>query len=156
MPIRREWRHWYRGKEWEAARNGELRRAGGRFDEKGKYIGGAKCRQCGKPDRMMVWVVSQGLPRRQFWVPEESLWKSGWRDSLNGSELSYVAFTNAPRLIRVKIGVAHLDHNPANRFEYNLRALCQWCHLHYDAPHHKASRAERKDAGRPLLTEAVR
>jgi hypothetical protein len=50
--------------------------------------------------------------------------------------------------------MAHLDHNPANNFEYNLGALCQWCHLHYDAPHHAETRATRKDAARPLLAAA--
>lgn len=155
MPIRPEWRKYYRGREWEAARYGELKRAGGKFDERGKYIGGAKCRQCGKPDRERVWVVSQGLPLRQFWAPESSFWESGWRDCLTGARRPTFGFTDPPRLILVKIGVAHLDHNPANRWEYNLQALCQWCHLHYDAPHHKETRATRKDAGRPLLREAA-
>jgi hypothetical protein len=152
MPIRPEWRKYYRGPEWEAARNGELKRAGGKFDEKGKYIGGAKCRQCGKPDRERVFVVSHGFPLRQFWTADGP---GPWRDCLTGRPAGDFITRSDARFILVKIGVAHLDHNPANRFEYNLRALCQWCHLHYDAPHHKQTRATRKDAARPLLREAA-
>jgi len=39
---------------------------------------------------------------------------------------------------RVVLTVAHLDHTPANCNESNLRALCQRCHLAYDAEQHKA------------------
>lgn len=37
---------------------------------------------------------------------------------------------------RVVLTVAHLDHNPANCAPDNLRALCQKCHLTYDARLH--------------------
>lgn len=41
----------------------------------------------------------------------------------------------------------------------NLRALCQWCHLHHDAglhiEHARATRQTRKDAARPLLRETT-
>lgn len=37
---------------------------------------------------------------------------------------------------RIVLTVAHLDHNPANCADDNLRALCQCCHLTYDADHH--------------------
>jgi hypothetical protein len=32
--------------------------------------------------------------------------------------------------------VAHLDHNPANNAEDNLKCLCARCHLQYDKAHH--------------------
>lgn len=37
---------------------------------------------------------------------------------------------------KVVLTVAHLDHNPMNCAEDNLKALCQRCHLSYDAKHH--------------------
>jgi hypothetical protein len=55
--------------------------------------------------------------------------------------------------IRVVLTVAHLDHTPGHDDDDNLKALCQWCHLHYDFEHHKQTRATRKDAARPLLKE---
>lgn len=40
----------------------------------------------------------------------------------------------------VVLTTAHLDHDPANNADDNLRALCQRCHLAYDAHHHLANR----------------
>jgi hypothetical protein len=38
---------------------------------------------------------------------------------------------------RVVLTVAHLDHAPENCEPENLKALCQRCHLTYDAAHRK-------------------
>ena len=38
----------------------------------------------------------------------------------------------------VVLTVAHLDHNPENCADDNLKAMCQKCHLRYDQHHHKA------------------
>lgn len=52
---------------------------------------------------------------------------------------------------RVILTVAHLDHVPEHVAEDNLRALCQRCHLTYDAKHHaknaQATMRARKAAG---------
>lgn len=40
---------------------------------------------------------------------------------------------------RVVLTVAHLDHTPENCEPTNLRAMCQRCHLTYDAKHHAQS-----------------
>lgn len=48
---------------------------------------------------------------------------------------------------RVILTVAHLDHTPENVADENLAALCQRCHLTYDAEHHARSRAERRRRG---------
>ena len=37
---------------------------------------------------------------------------------------------------RVVLTTAHLDHNPANCSDDNLKALCQRCHLRYDSHMH--------------------
>jgi len=37
---------------------------------------------------------------------------------------------------KVVLTVAHLDHQPENCDEDNLKAMCQRCHLAYDAEHH--------------------
>jgi hypothetical protein len=60
---------------------------------------------------------------------------------------------------RVVITVAHLDHNPAHCARENLRALCQRCHLTYDAELHALSAMTTKQrrlraAGQQLLPEA--
>lgn len=45
---------------------------------------------------------------------------------------------------KVVLTVAHLDHTPENCADGNLRALCQRCHLTYDAPHHAANAARTR------------
>jgi hypothetical protein len=49
----------------------------------------------------------------------------------------------------VVLTVAHLDHQPENCADDNLRALCQRCHLRYDANHHARNAAKtRRDSKR--------
>lgn len=49
------------------------------------------------------------------------------------------------RIIRIVLTVAHLDHDETNCADENLKALCQRCHLTYDAKHHaKNARATLK------------
>ena len=48
---------------------------------------------------------------------------------------------------RVILTVAHLDHQPENCADDNLKAMCQGCHLHYDRDHHReTARATRETA----------
>lgn len=48
---------------------------------------------------------------------------------------------------KVVLTVAHLDHTPENCEPHNLKAMCQRCHLTYDAEHHKQNAyATRKRA----------
>lgn len=42
---------------------------------------------------------------------------------------------------QVILTVAHLDHDPQNCDDSNLKALCQRCHLKYDAKHHARNAA---------------
>jgi hypothetical protein len=42
---------------------------------------------------------------------------------------------------KVVLTTAHLDHEPRNCDPANLRAMCQRCHLRYDADLHKANAA---------------
>lgn len=51
---------------------------------------------------------------------------------------------------RVVLTVAHLDHNPQNCAPDNLRALCQCCHLRYDAAEHARHAAETRRQRRLL------
>ena len=44
----------------------------------------------------------------------------------------------------VVLTVAHLDHDPQNCADENLRALCQRCHLTYDARHHAVNAARTR------------
>ena len=50
----------------------------------------------------------------------------------------------------VWLTTAHLDHTPEHCDDANLKAMCQGCHLAYDAEHHaetaKATRAAKRAA----------
>ena len=45
---------------------------------------------------------------------------------------------------RVILTVAHLDHDTTNNARENLRALCQRCHLRYDAQLHAMHAAQTR------------
>jgi hypothetical protein len=76
------------------------------------------------------------------------------RDSGCGDRWRCRATSGQPHPItgsKVVLTVAHLDHVPENCDPANLRAMCQRCHLRYDAEHHRQSREETK---RRAATEA--
>lgn len=45
---------------------------------------------------------------------------------------------------RVVLTVAHLDHDHRHGRDEDLAAMCQRCHLTYDAPQHRASLARTR------------
>lgn len=67
-------------------------------------------------------------------------------DDQTGEHLGYARGSeyNTKRLVKVVLTVAHLDHQPENCADDNLKALCQKCHLDYDREHHKANRAKTR------------
>lgn len=46
--------------------------------------------------------------------------------------------------VNVVLTVAHMDHDTTNNTDGNLRALCQRCHLTYDAKHHARNAANTR------------
>lgn len=47
---------------------------------------------------------------------------------------------------RVVLTVAHLDHQPEECEDENLKAMCQRCHLRYDAHHHATNARRTREA----------
>jgi hypothetical protein len=45
---------------------------------------------------------------------------------------------------KVVLTVSHLDHKPGNCDDDNLKAMCQRCHVSYDADHHTQTRRRRE------------
>jgi 5-methylcytosine-specific restriction endonuclease McrA len=60
--------------------------------------------------------------------------------------------------VKIVLTIAHLNHIPEDCSDSNLKALCQRCHLAYDAAHHaetaRATRRARKAIG-DLFDEAT-
>jgi hypothetical protein len=137
MPIRPEFRQFY-GRVWrEEIRPRILKRARN------------KCEQCGVPNNTEVLRV------RGCWLDQKVSWKfrvlERWRGA-DGKRLKEEP-EGPQRRVRIVLGVAHINHTPGQDDDDNLRAWCQWCHLHHDAVHHRETRATRKDATRPLLAQ---
>lgn len=149
MPIRKDLLPFYRGPGWATTRQRILKRAHNR------------CEQCGKPNRRAVWTYrsdtcgqlwSLSAGSAQAWI--YCLYGGVGNFRLTGAQAANAANAGRMRVIRVVLTVAHLNHVAGDDRDDNLRALCQWCHLHLDALHHKQSRSARKDRSRPLLMEA--
>lgn len=149
MPIRPELRHHYSTPEWLETRARILKRAKNR------------CEQCGKRNHTIVftytWRASQlvagAIVRTAYmiWCDRGS---RAWRtqDRLRVSPWRYKGL---PRRVHVQLAVAHVDGVAGHDSDENLRAWCQWCHLHHDAPQHKATRIQRKDRARGLADAAA-
>lgn len=52
---------------------------------------------------------------------------------------------------KVILTTAHLDHDPSNCADENLKVMCQRCHLRYDRKHHAETAAITRDAKRGQL-----
>lgn len=68
-------------------------------------------------------------------------------------------FAVFPKWSRIVLTVAHLNHDRKDNDPANLRALCQKCHLSWDAKHHAKNAAEtrrrkRMDVGQQALEAA--
>lgn len=87
---------------------------------------GQRCKWCGAPNHAQIVRLRRDPSMWELHVPEHDM-----------------AVWSGPTL--VVLTVAHLDHTPENCDDDNLAALCQRCHLTYDAKHHAANaRATRE------------
>lgn len=56
------------------------------------------------------------------------------------------------RMVKVVLTIAHFNHQPEDCSPDNLRALCQQCHLRYDAEHHRQTAQQTRLAKDKSLT----
>lgn len=126
MPIRPEHR-WLYPIDWrELSALVRLGRAGGR------------CERCGRPHLQRVWRIGDG----RWWDADARAWRDG-RGRVVVSDTR-----ERPRLTRVVLACAHLDHDPTNNRLRNLAALCQRCHLAHDRTEHVRRRRRNAFAAR--------
>lgn len=137
MPIRPELRKFY-GAIWRR----EIRP---RILKRAQHT----CEMCWAPDRHYVERIGG------WWLnPMLGLWVCGQPDAApTVHPAAQFHPSGKRRQIWIMLTIAHLNHAAGDDRDENLMALCQWCHLHMDAPHHKETRCARKDAARPLLQE---
>ncbi len=93
-----------------------------------------KCEWCGVPNSKVIrrhkddsWEESTSMHQKWNW-PQIKSFNHRWGK------------TNRWKLTRIVLTVAHLDQNKDNNQDHNLAALCQKCHLGYDAQQHARNR----------------
>lgn len=96
---------------------------------------GNKCEQCKAPNGE---VIARGISGD---AGTYMLSKGDVFDAETGELLGVARGSEYEcRMVRIVLTVAHLNHQPEDCSRANLKALCQRCHLRYDA----ASKAERR------------
>jgi hypothetical protein len=126
MPIKPENRHRYPA-DWKQVRERILKRANWRCEHPG----------C----RARHGVTGYWLDARWVDLPA-SLWAAGAKV---GDRIA-CADGGKIKIIKIVLTIAHLDHQPENCADDNLRAWCQRHHLAYDAKHHVITAAATRRA----------
>ena len=89
------------------------------------------CKQCGLANgaevtSLAMWVKDVTRYKvKRFWIVSET----------DVIRMSLFALPNETKTVKVVLTIAHLDHDETN-FEVSddrLAAMCQYCHLNYDA-----------------------
>ncbi len=96
---------------------------------------GHRCEWCDVPNHTLGgrlpdgrFVAALGAPKRGDWA------------------LCGDGTTSVMLRVFLVLTIAHLDHQPENCHPENLRALCQRCHIRYDAPMKAAGIRQRRAA----------
>lgn len=86
------------------------------------------CELCGLENGQIVWAIKLSV-RDDGRYKDRSIWFRSKQDAEREKLYSQI------RSIKVVLTVAHLDHDELNHGVGNdrLKALCQLCHLRYDA-----------------------
>lgn len=133
MPIRESERQRY-PKDWPAISQRIRERAGWACEFCGVKNGALGGRR--KSDG--AWMPAHPMGERMLrleWPKPGEVWWCGDREHQGVARL---------KIVRIVLTVAHLDHTPENCADENLKALCQRCHLRYDAKHHARNAAETR------------
>ena len=144
MPIREENRARYPD-DWPAISKRIRAKAGNR------------CEQCGVENGALIYRGSHEM--RPAWRYASDTVYENSRCAFDGSEIPGTCWDDFDSRrgdpVKVVLTVAHLDHQPENCADDNLRAWCQRCHNAYDAPMRKAgikSRTKAKAAAGDFFT----
>lgn len=139
MPIKPENRHRYPA-DWHAIRERILQRAGHRCEHPGCLARQYSIGIWHRPDGGAHQWAEQYEPPATYAEARTIAAEAWWEvQHLGGDKLTIIVLT-----------IAHLDHQPENCDEDNLRALCQRHHLAHDHAHHQANAAATRRAGKAI------
>lgn len=90
-----------------------------------------RCEECGLENHSFVWAVKFFIKNEDRRYTERSIWFRVEADAIRESK----GDDHRRKKVKVVLTVAHLDHDETNVTVQldRLRALCQACHLRYDA-----------------------
>ena len=98
------------------------------------------CEQCGVPNRERI-ARGDGVDADTYMLNDANVYCANTGQHLGRKRMSDY---NLKNMVDIVLTIAHLDHVPENCAPENLKALCQRCHLRYDAKHHaETARATR-------------
>jgi hypothetical protein len=127
MPIRPDLREHYTGPIWRLITNFV------RF-ERAKGC----CETCGRRHGQIMCTLPDG--RVHFWGEPEWFWS-------NDEVAPYPNLMDMleAKFSKVSLATAHLNNDPRDRSDTNLKSLCQRCHLNHDREFHlEQARANRR------------
>ena len=128
MPIKPENQKLY-PKDWKAiSRRIRFERAGG------------KCEQCEAKHDSYGYRDTEG---RYHMIAEDETFLG-----MEAEAIALEGLDGETKVVRIVLTVAHLNHDPTDNREENLKALCQRCHLRYDAKLHQAEAAKTREKKR--------
>ena len=119
MPIKPENKHRYPS-NWKSIRASILARAGN------------CCEQCKAPNGERI-ARGAGRDVDTYQTMSANVYCAETGEHLGRIRMHEYEVKN---MVDIVLTIAHLDHHPENCEPDNLRALCQRCHLRYDAEHH--------------------
>jgi hypothetical protein len=90
------------------------------------------CEMCGAANTEHLFSVFLNLKECGGRYKKRRIWVSGHHDVVR---LASIGIPVQEKRIKVQLTVAHLDHDESNHDVSldRLMAMCQWCHLNYDA-----------------------
>ncbi len=94
-----------------------------------------KCEQCGVRNRAVISRLREGFVVAH--VPGTSYKER--RKAAEQMTREAIEEGRSERYVTIVLTIAHLDHDTKNNEESNLKALCQKCHLAYDADLHRVN-----------------
>ena len=103
---------------------------------------GQKCEKCNAPNgELIIRERTEDYGFEPVYITRANEMYSAEDGRLISA--AYYSARDMTKAVRVVLTVAHLDHQPENCADENLRAWCQRCHNIYDMPMRKAGIAER-------------
>lgn len=93
---------------------------------------GNKCEKCGLENKRQVYSVKLYLRSNENGrYGYKTIW---FRDNRDAEKIKHLT-TGKIKNVKVILTIAHLDHDETNFNvkDDRLMAMCQWCHLNYDA-----------------------